>query len=253
VFRHYLSNASQGYPLTIYAGSYPDYSHDAVGYTFRGVGSGVPFLTKVHLESDVPFLQVLDLAGICYQYIIMVADVEATDKCFQQRFTDGDEKIFLGACESSRTETQVLLDTQRKQLGLIGPLKSSSFFAEFGRERFLRLQEAYEAKLQEKMVSDRHFEQRVTLDTLKRMEMYRLMYSDYISGEFMSPNQRNDFLMGRTMRTMAQYVVLGELISQVPNAIVINHPTTNIGFYNEKMGQIRQTIPIFEMKRRVYK
>jgi hypothetical protein len=253
-----LREATTDRPIRFYIGSCPDYSHNGRVYTHEGLGEGIPFLTQVHLDADLPIMMKLDAAKIPFQYVIMVADVEAVDEIFCERFTNGSEKEFLRRCGESSQKTSQLL----RGIGLDGRLCSSSFFEEFGRERFLAFQEAYQTLLTERYETDNSFAMRVSEDLFSRMQMYRQMYP-FVFNEKLVYEKRKDFLISRTLRTMAQYLTLGRLIGEKLNEcfpMIIVHPTRNKGVFNERNKfllsedgpQPQPTIPVFEMKRRVY-
>jgi hypothetical protein len=91
------------------------------------------------------------------------------------------------------------------------------------------------------------------------MDMYFKMYKEVI--DTMDFPERQLFLIGRTIRTMAQYLTLGRLIGEDANyPLIICHPTRNIGLFNDRNkfpfpqdGKSPQpTIPVFELKKGVY-
>ena len=149
--------------------------------------------------------------------------------------------------------TQSVLQTER--------IRSSSFFAEFGRERFLDLQLRYSQVLASKFEEDDSFRQRVIIDTFGRDDLYRKMYPGIFNSR-MTFGEREEFLVGRTVRTMAQYLTLGRLIGENDGPVaIINHPTTNKNMYNSRGKFLlpeddprypQSTVPIFTMTRKVY-
>lgn len=258
ILKALLKKSAPDNPLQIFVGSCPDYSHQNGLYDHRSVGGGIPLLTRYHLENDINLLRILDKYGVQYIYKLMVADVEACDDVFCMRFTAGSKEEFKRRCNSSVRATKNEMDKLANTLGLSGILVSSSFFMEFGEEKFLLLQQAYQRLLEEEYENDDSFRARVTEDIILRMEMYRKMYADVL--DRLSGKEREDFLAKRTIRTMAQYLTLGKLISEkADNSIIINHPTRNIGMFNKgnKYSLVQskipqRTIPVFEMNRRVY-
>lgn len=254
-----IRNATPASPVTIYVGSCPDYSHENGLYTHQGIGENVPLLSEVHINSDLSLLRTLESNQIPYEYVLMVADVEAIDEVFSQKFTGGDQEEFLRRCLTSAQATQNLLDSTKQKEGLIGGLRSSSFFTEFGYENFLQIQNAYMATLSERYDSDSSFRQRVTGDIAARMGMYKKMYDKVLPSLGFRDTQ--DFLVYRDIRTKAQYLALGRAISEKSkNAIIVNHPTTNLGFFNDRNkyplptdnGTPQRTIPLFKMTKSVY-
>ncbi len=257
-----LGSATVGNPLCIYVGSCPDYSYENGLYTHRSLGEGVPLLTQYHATQDTRLLTVLDRAGVPYRYTIMVADVEATDEVFARKFTSGDEEEFLGRCRGSVQSTGVLLEQVSAAQALNGELRSNSFFDEFGRDKVLSYQEQYLEVLRQRHEEDSSFRIRVSGDTSSRLEMYAAMYSGIIPQIGHLNEEQRQFLAGRTLRTMAQYLALARLIAEAsPNAIIINHPTRNNGMFNDRNKfllptdgpQPQRTIPVFEMTQEVYK
>jgi len=236
--------------IDIYAGSCPDFSHKDGLYTHEGVGDGLPLLSKVHVDLDVPLAEHLTENGVKCRYILMLADVEAMDEVFCQRFTDGNQLEFLARCRRSMEATSGYL----KQAGSKIEARASSFFDEFGQERFMDRQREYEETLAVKYGQDASFRMRVTGDTSKRIKMYDHMYP---RGLVVDSGDRVLFLERRTIRTMAQYRVLADLIGEKSrHSVIINHPTVNTGVYNEHRlaldPQKARTIPVIIMDRRVY-
>jgi hypothetical protein len=254
-----LSEVSTENPLVIYVGSCPDYTHHNGLYTHEGLGEDVPLLTTLHLQRDMGLLDVLDRHHLPYEYIIMVADVEAEDEIFVSRFSGGDQEEFRRRCHRSVAATQEIID-RFIQPHHQGKIRSSSFFTEFGDETFMYYQEAYRQKLEQQYLSDSSFQMRVVDETMKRSPMYRKMYPHDVGG-ITAERDRVHFLHGRTMRTMAQYLTLGRLISEsTPHGVIINHPTLNIPMFNsgnkytlaKSESYVQPAIPIFQLDKKVY-
>lgn len=254
-----LSEATEDNPFTIYVGSCPDYSHENGTYTHEGLGNDVPLLTLTHLANDPEFLQILDQNDIPYSYTVMVADVEAIDQIFCDKFSNGDQELFLANCQSSVLRTANTLEELKSSLGLSGELRSSSFFSEFGMENFLHYQAVYAEILAGQCKADSSFRMRVKSDIMARMAMYRKMYAGVLDEK--TQTEREEFLVERTIRTMAQYMTLGRLISQSATyPAIINHPTTNLGFFNKRNSlplpedgnQPQPTVPVLEMLQRTH-
>jgi hypothetical protein len=262
LLKYYLGHATVHKRLRFYVGSCPDYSHNGQIYTHENVGRGVPLLTRFHLDVETPLLRELTRLDIPYEYVIIVADVEAVDEVFCRRFTGGDEREFLLRCDSSVGATRFEMINLKLQYYLDGFLRSSSFFTEFGRDRFIDLQEGYKTVLAERYREDPSFNGNVARDLFARQNLYRKMYPD-VFGSGVGEAERTDFLVGRTLRTMAQYLTLGRLISAEADScfpVIIGHPTRNLGMFNgrnrfhlsEDGGRQQPVVPVFEMKRRVY-
>ena len=246
--------------MKIYVGSCPDYSHSNGKYDHHALGDSIPLLTSLHLETATQIFPKLDRLGVDYEYIMMVADVEATDPYFAQRFAGGDENIFLQQCNRSIAETSDLMQQLKSELRIGGVVRSSSFFSEFGRETYVDTMVAYQRVLSEAFQHNSTFRSRVMTDTSHRMGMYHKMYPTAFKTDGYGGD--TDFLYSRTMRTMAQYLALGKLIAQDnSSAVIINHPTVNIPFYNERnrfllpqndLTRTQPTIPVLKMTQAVY-
>ncbi|QQS39194.1 hypothetical protein IPM62_01095 [Candidatus Woesebacteria bacterium] len=256
--RH-LMNVTHDEPLKIYVGSCPDYSHDGGKYTHEGIGEGVPLLTKMHLTYEVSMLEALRDHDIPFTYTIMVADVEAEDTVFCERFTNGNQDEFVKRCHQSVEETKSLLQLDAALSNVSRNINASSFFQEFGKERFLEYQGKYMDVLTNLYGSEPDFIAKVDDDVIARRKLYGKMYGHLLKD--MDSDQKAEFLAVRTMRTMAQYLTLGRLIGEEAKyPVIINHPTRNISMYNQRnkyrlngdiVGQ-QLPIPILKMEREVY-
>lgn len=244
-------------PVQFFVGSCPDYSHDNGKYTHKYLGSGIPLLTQFHLQSSEGIFEILDSFNVPYVYTIMVADVEAMDEVFCSKFTSGNQAAFLERCKNSVLETQQVLEVFQHKYK--GTFRSSSFFIEFGFERFISVQEAYQSVLSKRCQDDTSFSSRVVDDILARRLLYGTMYGDVMTS--MLPDEKIAFLTDRTIRTMAQYLTLGRLIGECKNAVIINHPTRNINVFNDRNKFLlveddprrpQPTIPILRMIKEVY-
>ena len=234
--------------ISVYIGSCPDYSHVDGKYTHQSLGAGVPLLTERHLSNDTKFLNKLG-SKMRINAKIMIADVEATDEVFCNKFTKGNETEFLRRCDLSKLATRKLMYQKRMCDG-----KSTTFFEEFGREKFLETQNAYLLILMEKYRVDSVFKNKTDGNIIKRMTMYKKMYPDNITDQ--------DFLVYRTLRTMAQYLTLGRMISEESQpSLMIVHPTTNIRTINQRnvirlpqddKNKFQKIVPLLIMPERIY-
>lgn len=259
IFANYLATVSTNNPLTFYVGSCPDYAHNGQYYTHQGIGGNVPLLTLKHLASSKPLFEKLENARIPYEYVVMVADVEAMDQVFCDKFTQGNKDKFLDLCRSSVESTTAFI--QQNFPGMqYGKLRSSSFFAEFGQDCFMGTVQRYKELLHSNYEKHGSMHTRIYNDTYSRINMYQTMYDRVLP--LMTNREKEDFLIGRTERTMAQYLALGRLISsQGKLSSIICHPTLNMGMFNDRNKLLlpedstrtpQPTLPIFAMNRRVY-
>lgn len=259
IFTDYLKKVDQNNPLVFYVGSCPDYAHDGQYYTHQGIGGEVPLLTIKHLASANNLFNRLEEERVPYEYVIMVADVEAMDQVFCDKFTKGNQGQFLDLCQSSVESTADFIQQNFGSLQY-GKLRSSSFFSEFGKVRFMETEQKYMDLLHGNYENNGSMHSRIYENTYARMNMYKAMYDRALPT--MSHAEQEDFLIGRTERTMAQYLALGRLISnQGKLASIICHPTLNMGMFNDRNKLLlpedssrtqQPTIPVFAMNRRVY-
>lgn len=261
LFAGHLKKVTGTDPLEIYVGSCPDYSHRDGLYTHETLGNGIPLLSQIHLETDVKLLNILKKHKVPFKYTIMIADVEAMDEIFCERFTGGIRAEFLSRCLESKMNTSELLERIAAENDIDkSQVNSSSFFDEFGKEEFANAQEFYEGVLHFRYTgTDSSFRSRVASDILARMNMYEKMYKPFMKD--LARDEKNSFFVTRTIRTMAQYLTLGKLITEKSKyPTIINHPTRNIGLFNDRNkflypGDIesqQKSIPVIEMKRKVY-
>lgn len=189
---------------TIYAPCCPDYSHDGQRYNFRGLGSGVSLLAEKHLEFLAERVSpLLPRARI----IFLIADQEA------------DDPDLVTAAGISHAEfmrrIQLSLDALRVRTAAYG------WEAGFMTEQIPGLREQ-EAMFAQALRSDQAKSARIQTETLARSPMYRMI----------RPNMAVPQMLERTIRTAAQYLIMGELAAR-QNALICNHTTTNLAWYGE--------------------
>lgn len=235
--------------FTIYIGSCPDYSYDinSSRYTHQNLGEDIPLLTQLHTDALRKFIPILNQQGINFNVMVLIADVEATDEVFAKKFSNGKQEEFIEKCNRSMEASQKLF---QKEFGQT--VKSSSFFTEFGQNRFMLLQQSYQDKLTKLCRENPGFLDRVMLETQMRENLYRQMYTDQF--EILPGDELRQFLIERSIRTMAQYLTLGELVRQKPSA-VISHRTVNFGLYNEQSlmnNPDSSPLPVLILNKAVY-
>lgn len=241
-----MLSCGQENPLRIYIGTCPDYSHTAGRYTFEALGDDIPLLTRVHLENDRPLFNLLDQHEIQFEVRILLADVEGSDGYFCDRYTGGSEAEFMSRCASSVERTGAFLERYQEHYRT-GRFVSSTFFEEFGRDRFLNLETAYGIRVEELRDANQTVAKRISNDTQARRELYRRLYG--------TPGPQ--FLEQRTIRTMAQYLALGHLISDYEPTTMVLHQTTNRRLVNDRgriaiSEQEQRTFPVLSLQQSVY-
>jgi len=146
----------------------------------------------------------------------MLADPEATDPFFAEKYFGGDTTAFLEACDRSVAASQDYLG-QIAAGYACGIFEATSFFRMFGRERFEETQRRYTERLLGRYPLNGL--PRVDNDIRERSALNRNMYGR-AAGD-------HDFIVDRTIRTMAQYLTLGELVGRDPQSCFIVHDTVN--------------------------
>lgn len=244
-------------PLLIFAGSCPDYSHKDGKFTFENLNSGIPLLTIKHLAKDMSlFMNIAKHKKVFYA--ISIADCEA-EPYFVDKFCAGNRDLFLERCGDSCLATQSYIKSEYPNQ----PLICTSFFKLFGEERFCFLESEYKKLLHSQYFSDIKFKKRVDNDIQSRASLYKNTYGVYL--EKLDNIKLNEFLVDRTIRTMAQYLTIAECLRQMARdgiyfPIIISHPTVNLGLYNEtdkfllsdQKSIERFTIPTFVFNDRIY-
>lgn len=123
----------------------------------------------------------------------------------------------------------------------------------------MRLQTEYQDVLRKRMEIDTNFQQRIREDIVARREMYGAMYGGVL--DKMMVGEKMNFLTERTLRTMAQYLVLARLVAEnSSNPVIISHPTRNTKVYNELgdyelVGEAKKKpslLPVLEIERKIY-
>lgn len=234
-----------GGKLKIFAPSCPDYKHDGSAYTFGELGEGVSLLGMYQIEFAEKLLQLLDVHGIPYDYMILTADIEAEDDVILA-------KNRVTKAEAIEKVKETIKETGEYASGLLMPqngstVRSVGFLEEF--KGFSELQRKYEALIRQLQTSSAAF--RKGLEHLHdgRLGLYARLFSDANQAELLN-------LMPRTIKTMAQYAALGQLARE-KNAVITSHRTLNIPAYNDPklfLGRpdYYRRIPVFNFDRRIY-
>jgi hypothetical protein len=144
---------------------------------------------------------------------MMLADTEAKDDYFAERYFDGDSQAFVEACQKSVLATQEYLRSVAGENFI-----STSFFNHFSEKRFCAIENGYIESLTRAYQTQRL--PRVNSDIAARSGLYLVLYGYKRTSD-------KEFLKQRTIRTMAQYLTLGRLIGEDPQSLVIVHDTVN--------------------------
>lgn len=179
----------------------PDYSHEDGLYTFKGLGSGVPLLAKLH----VSFLEQVRMIVPSLSAVFLIADQESEDAALC-RSVGLTQDAFLQQVTESALATHEFVD----KLGWKA-CAMSTYVPEL---------KVREANVATRMSQDPSLHNRIQTETMQRASMYRRIDS-LLTYERMRE---------RTIRTAAQYVVMGEFAER--NGLgICNHTTVNLSWY----------------------
>lgn len=150
----------------------------------------------------------------------MLADTEALDEYFANRYTNGSVDEYLEKCTASVTQTDQYLNEYR-QAYPTGSFTSTSFLNQFGPE-LLAEEESYAQQLAGRRAAGELG--RVEKDIERRTGLYNTLYG---------PEVEHGFLVERTIRTMAQYLALGKLVGCDPQSCLIVHDTVSASLFQD--------------------
>src|SRR3989338_25249 len=234
-----------GCKLKIFAPSCPDYKHDGSTYTFGELGNGVSLLGLYQIEFAEKLLPLLDIYGIPYDYVVLTADIEVEDDAMLA--TNG-----VTRAEAIEKVKGTIKETGEYASGLLTPqnsgtIRSVGFLDEF--KEFQELQRKYEALIRQLQSSSSAFRKGLEHLHEGRGGLYARLFPNAKPEELFN-------MMARTVRTMAQYAVLGQLARE-QNAVITSHRTLNIPAYNyPKLFLGRpddyRRVPVFNFDRRIY-
>jgi hypothetical protein len=163
---------------------------------------GVSLLTSLHLQFLESLTRILPEARVR----VLVADQEA------------DDDALCKACGKSREQFRALVESSIRQTQLA--VEGRGWRAEPFTGYLPDLAEAEQA-VSARLLGDNELSYRLTRETIDRAGMYSRI------GQFSSRE-----MLARTVRTAAQYIVLGQQVRKEAG-IIINHTTTNLAWYAE--------------------
>jgi hypothetical protein len=193
--------------VRIVAPSCPDYSHENGKYTFAALGSGVPLLSKLHIELFDQLAAHLPQA----KFEIVIADQEATDKALCLK-TGQTEAEFLARIKDSAQATRGYVDNRPYQTHLMT-------------ERFPTLR-TLEKQFAATLTKDMETMRRIQSDTVARGLMYQRLGIT-----------TSEEMFDRTLKTASQYCALAHLAA-TEGFLVCNHETVNLGWYNREQAAV---------------
>ncbi|MBI5793516.1 hypothetical protein HZA87_00285 [Candidatus Uhrbacteria bacterium] len=195
--------------------SCPAYAYRSGRYTFQGVGMGVPLLTMLHVKFLRKVLEILPSLKVT----ILVANQEAEDLAICAK----------AGIDQEEFRRRILTSLERTQR-LVRPLGwDAAAMTEFI-PNFL----GQEKQTMEWIAGHAAFRGHVLADTLARVALYRRI------GEFTDEEK-----VRRTIRTAAQYVVLGRF-AESQDFLICNHTTTSLAWYlKTRVGLLHNPVTVY--------
>ncbi len=187
----------------IWAPACPDYDHENGQYNFQGLNGGVSLLTQQHIAFLHQVIEVLPLATVT----ILVADQEAEDIELCRVCGKTPEEFHELVTESIMTTREAVAE-----LGwTVEPMTAA--IPDFHEQ---------EQAIAARFLDDPTLKQRIKSETWQRAKMYYRIRLSFTHAE----------MEQRTVRTAAQYVMLGEY-TRNNSYLICNHTTTNLSWYKD--------------------
>lgn len=186
---------------TIIAPCCPDYGHFNGVYNFNGLNGGISLLAMQQIE----FLKQLQIVLPEMKVQMLYADQEAHDPLLCE-VSQVSTQEFLALVESSAYQTKLAVAEYGWQVGFMSKIVPQ-FFAE--EHRYIQF------------ISSLQYAERIRKETNQRISMYRRLARMEI-----------EEMQQRTIRTAAQYMVLGDYVRSF-DGMISNHTTTNLRWYND--------------------
>jgi len=194
----------------------PDYGHENGRYNFRGLNGSVPLLATKHIEFLKKVVKIIPKAKL----ILLVADLESEDEAIRK------------AVKKTKSEFDRLI---RESLEAIREaIKKSCWNAELMTSMIPNLKEK-EIEISKWIEKNEKFKSRLRIDTNSRSKMYWKI----------NPSFSYEEKLKRTIRTAAQYLAFGELLSQ-KGCIICNHTTVNLSWYLQtEVGVLHNPVSVY--------
>jgi hypothetical protein len=179
----------------------PDYTNHNGLYNFQGLNGGVSLLAEKHiqfLEKVVKVIPDLDV-------LFVIADLESEDEGLRNAV-----KMDKSQFDQKVNSSLVALNLRLSVLGWRADFMTNLILDLFNQEELEK----------KRLIDDVSFALRLKSETAGRVEMYQKINLE------MSFEQ----MFSRTVRTAAQYIILGKFANQ-NKKMICNHTTTNLSWY----------------------
>jgi hypothetical protein len=175
----------------------------------------------------------------------MLADTEALDEYFANKYFKNNAEEFLNNCHQSVYKTENYLKLFNEQYNY-GEFISTSFLNLFGSNLHNTQTEYVEYLSNLYKLGNLG---RIDKDIEKRQNLYCKMYGEDALNK--------EFLAERTIRTMGQYLALGRIIGEDEQGCIIVHDTVNASLFQSfnkftHNNENNPTSPVIRQSLRVY-
>lgn len=212
----------------------PDYERCEGRFTYRSMGSGLPFTARQHLGIAARIMEILAQESMALEYHITLADTEFDLPLVVEKLAEGEVERFLEKCESSCRR----LKEEARAMGL--PLISCGRFTAQFPNWFPHYQEALTIINEEGRTNPTR-ECDLNANAAKRKPLYQAMAAQPITLEY---------CRHMVMRQLAQYMAWGRCAEETfgSEMIMMNHTTPNLSCVNHpRFRQGKERIPILQL------
>ncbi len=220
--------------LVVVSAVCPDYERKNGRFTYKNMGSGLPFTASRHLAIVEQISKSLAKHGLEFEYHVTLADTEFDLPLVVKHFAQDDIELFLARCQQSVVE----IGSEASRLGI--PLNSCARFIAAFPNWFPVYQQGLEIMRRE-IVEDRSTRSDLESNAIARMPLYEAMVGYSM--------QNLDYCREMVIRQWAQYMAWGECAENVFGSVVMmNHTTPNLSKVNHTLFRKgRERIPIIQL------
>jgi hypothetical protein len=220
--------------LTVVSAVCPDYERVAGKFTYKAMGSSVPFTAQQHLQVVKEISALLNGQGVELNYIMTLADTEFDLPLVVEALCQGDASEFLRRCQ----ESCHALQCQAEKDGLV--MNGCRRFTDVFPEWFEYYTLAYE-HVKAQTAASASAAQDLAIKACSRATLYKAMAGQPVSQQYCHE---------MVLRQWAQYATWGELATRTfgQDIVMMNHSTPNLSLVNAPFFRAgRERIPILEI------